>query len=189
MDRIRPLAALLVLVALPGCSSDDDRPLAPAAAADEVAGTVCAPLGREQSASFAWESVTNTTDTDLDVTGVRLGDVEVETETREGTLRVTEWFLTAEDWSRAGVRSGPLKEPGGSRLPNTVAPGEKALIGITVSGEAVESPHAAVPLITYTQDGDEHQVALSWRVRVVPAGQMCNMTGDSSEDRQDARAQ
>lgn len=195
MDRFRlPATATLALVALTAliACSGDDRPLAPIAAENEVIGTVCAPLKRHQSASFAWETVTNTSDSDLEVTDVRLGDVEVVTGNDSGplddTFRVTGWFLTVEDWAQAGVRAGPLKEPGEALLPTTVAPGEKVLVGITVSGEAVEVPHTAIPRVTYTQDDAEHQVALSWRVKVAPVGQVCDSAKYGSVDLDGARA-
>lgn len=195
MDRLRLSAtatlALTALTLLTACRGDN-RPLAPVAAENEVIGTVCAPLKRHQSASFAWETVTNTSDSDLEVTDVRLGDVEVvagaDSGPNDDTLRVTEWFLIVEDWARAGVRAGPLKEPGEALLPTTVAPGEKVLVGITVSGEAVEVPHTAIPRIIYTQDDSEHQVALSWRVKVVPVGQVCDSANDGSGDLSGARA-
>lgn len=150
-------------------------------------GTVCAPLKRQQSASFAYETVTNTSNSDLEVTDVRLGDVEVVGGADNGppddTFRVTEWFLTVEEWEKAGVIAGPLRDPGEALLPTTIAPGEKALVGITVTGDAVEVPHTAIPRVTYTQDGAEHQVALSWRIKVAPIGQVCDSEKDGSEDR------
>lgn len=137
-------------------------------------GQICAPLDRDGLASFSFEAVTNTSDTPLEVTDVELTDVQaVGTDMEPVSLDVDEWLLSTEDWEEGGVGPGPLADPGDKKVPNTLGPGDKVRVGLTVHGDDVSRSHTMHPKVLYTQEGEDSSLVLTWEVRIVPSGETC----------------
>ena len=173
MTRRRPgfvVAAGLMLAATTACSGGE---LETVTETDDP-GQICSPLDGDGLASFSFEAVTNTSDASLEVTDVQLTDIKaVETDANPSPLDVAAWLLSTDDWEEGGVGPGPLPDPGGKQVPNTVGPGDKVRVGFTVHGDEVNGSHTMHPKVLYTQGGRESSVVLTWEVRIVPSGETC----------------
>lgn len=122
------------------------------------------PVDEKGTASFAWESIENTTTEDVEVVGVTVDD---------DTVEVAEWFLTVEDWRQAGVSRGTLARPGPAGLPTTLAPGGRALVAMSVCADDVTEARRLRPTVEFEGAGGRGELELEWVVEIVPADQSC----------------
>lgn len=161
---MRLLVCVVVCVLLAGCSDDARSDALQSATGNESGNQLCMPVDKSGVASFAWESVHNTTRTPVDVTGVEVDDANVE---------VVDWFLVDEDWSEAGVVRGQFPDPGRAKLASTIGPGQKVLVAFSLRADGLASGRAQRPSVTFTSDEGSGELPLVWGVRLLPEDQTC----------------
>jgi hypothetical protein len=149
---------------LAGCASSSEIDALESVGGEDASGELCIPLSEDGFASFAWETVRNKSENDVNVSDIHVTSDEIE---------VVEWFLAREDWPDAGVRSDALPEPGEFELATSVPVQETALIAVTVKSSDHEDPLQTDVTVAYDSDDKTGLLSLSWSVLLVPAGTTC----------------
>ncbi len=84
-----------------------------------------------------------------------------------------DWFLAGVAWGDAGVTGGRLPDPENAELEPTLAPGQEALVAMTLHGDELVEPVDLEVAVRYESPGGKGAVDLDWGVRVMPTGGVC----------------
>ncbi|QNN54104.1 hypothetical protein [Nocardioides mesophilus] len=158
----------LVVVLLAGCGGEEDDSEGPLDTVGEGPGhgnTVCVPVHDDGFASIAWETIQNTSEADVTVVGVAVDSDRV---------KVEGWFLADVDWADAGVTGGRLPDTQEAELSSTLAPGQEALVAMTLHGDKLVEPVDLDVAVQYESPVGKGAVELDAGVRVMPAGELCD---------------
>lgn len=132
---------------------------------EDGSGELCIPVSEEGLASFAWETIENTTANDAAIDGIDAATEGVE---------VVEWLLAHEDWPDATVGTGPLPAPGTFELGATIPAHHSALVAVTLRADDLDEALQTSLTVTYTSGHATGSMPLSWSVLLVPAGTWCS---------------